>query len=127
LPQPPQHKAAAVRRKLARMTKRRDFVRATNSPVCVKTPAFVMQAACNNLPQSRFGFTASAKVGGAVVRNRCKRRLREVVRLHLAQMALPGTDYVLIARQATASYPFQALVRDALKGMEKCAKSLSQQ
>ena len=49
------------------------------------------------------GFTASKKVGGAVVRNRAKRRLREAARRLLPEHGLPGVDYVLVARQQTPS------------------------
>jgi len=47
---------------------------------------------------ARVGLTVSSKVGGAVVRNRIKRRLREAVRLELS--ALPAVDLVLVARAA---------------------------
>lgn len=59
----------------------------------------------------RVGFTASRKVGNAVVRNRAKRRLRAAARI-LAVEGRPGTDYVLIARGATAERPFSALLED---------------
>lgn len=49
---------------------------------------------------ARVGLTVSAKVGGAVMRNRIKRRLREAVRLELA--GLPAVDLVLVARAAAA-------------------------
>ena len=47
----------------------------------------------------RIGFTATRKVGGAVARNRCKRRLREAARALVGQHGVPGSDYVFIARQ----------------------------
>jgi ribonuclease P protein component len=51
----------------------------------------------NDLGYSRFGFSVSARIGGAVVRNRIKRRLREAVRLRM-EIIRPGWDIVLIAR-----------------------------
>lgn len=66
----------------------------------------------------RFGFTASRKVGGAVVRNRAKRRLRA-----LAQSALPelpgGHDLVLIARAATAERSHALLRKDLANCLAK--------
>ena len=58
------------------------------------------------------GFTASKRVGGAVVRNRAKRRLREAARRLLPEHGLPGVDYVLVARQQTPSAPWPALLDD---------------
>lgn len=52
----------------------------------------------NALPHSRFGFSINARLGGAVVRNRLKRRLREAMRLRLT-MIEPGWDVVVIARR----------------------------
>lgn len=49
---------------------------------------------------ARVGLTVSSRVGGSVVRNRVKRRLREAVRLELA--ALPAVDLVLVARASAA-------------------------
>lgn len=59
----------------------------------------------NGLAVSRFAFIASRRVGNAVKRNRGRRLLREVVRLHLSEI-LPGYDCVFIARQATPEASF---------------------
>jgi ribonuclease P protein component len=71
----------------------------------------------------RVGFTCSKKVGNAVARNRAKRRLREVARLVLPELARPGWDYVLIGRlEVTAARPFPALqqdLRDALRKLHR--------
>jgi ribonuclease P protein component len=58
----------------------------------------VMCVLTNGLPYSRFGFSVSTRIGGAVVRNRIKRRLREAVRLRMQQIE-PGWDMVFIAKQ----------------------------
>lgn len=63
-------------------------------------------------PQIGEGFTATKKVGNAVVRNRAKRRLREASRLLLPQLGHPGTDYVFIARDATADIAWCRLLDD---------------
>jgi ribonuclease P protein component len=52
----------------------------------------------NALPYSRFGFSINVRLGGAVVRNQLKRRLREAMRLRLT-MIEPGWDVVVIARR----------------------------
>ena len=57
----------------------------------------VMGVLSNELPYSRFGFSINARIGGAVVRNRLKRRLREAIRLRMATIE-PGWDVVFIAR-----------------------------
>ncbi|MBU1288038.1 MAG: ribonuclease P protein component [Alphaproteobacteria bacterium] len=58
------------------------------------------------------GFTATKKVGNSVVRNRAKRRLREAARLLLPRIGQPGTDYVFIARDATADIGWTRLLDD---------------
>lgn len=60
----------------------------------------------------RVGFTATRKLGGAVVRNRAKRRLRAAAARVLAERGRPGTDYVLIARAGTVGRPYPALLAD---------------
>ena len=60
----------------------------------------------NDLSHSRFGFTASRRVGNAVQRNRAKRLLRESVRLRMNTIE-PGWDMVFIARPAIVNQPFQ--------------------
>ena len=60
----------------------------------------------------RIGFTATRKIGGAVVRNRAKRRLREAARLLAPLHGKPGYDYVFIARGGTATRPWARLLDD---------------
>jgi len=60
----------------------------------------------------RVGFTATRKIGGAVVRNRAKRRLREAARAILPELGTAGFDYVFIARAGTPTRPWARLLDD---------------
>jgi ribonuclease P protein component len=66
----------------------------------------VMKALPNGLTWSRYGLSVGRRVGGAVVRNRVKRRLREILRS--AQLK-PGWDIVFIARSHAAAADFASL------------------
>jgi ribonuclease P protein component len=67
------------------------------------------------------GFTATKKLGGAVVRNRAKRRLREAARALMPDHGLPGADYVLIARQSCADRPWARLLDDVKTALIRLA------
>lgn len=66
---------------------------------------------------ARFGFTATKKLGNAVMRNRIRRRLKELVRLVAPAHARDGHDYVMIAREAAATRPFSVLERDLIAAL----------
>lgn len=61
---------------------------------------------------TRFGFTASKKIGNAPQRNRVKRRLRALVQELEHEKVPQGFDFVLVARRAALSMPFEQLKRD---------------
>ena len=62
---------------------------------------------------NRLGFTVSTKLGHAVVRNRTRRRLREIYRLHEEQI-VPGVDIVVVARVRAASSTYWQLEKSFL-------------
>lgn len=70
-------------------------------------------------PHCGAGFTATKKIGNAVIRNRAKRRLREAARLLLPLHGLPGNDYVFIARFATPDQEWRYLLDDVRKALVK--------
>ena len=69
----------------------------------------------------RVGFTATRRVGGAVVRNRAKRRLREVARRLVPALGRPGCDYVLIARGGAPTRPWDRLLDDVKSALIRLA------
>lgn len=62
----------------------------------------------NNLGRNRIGLVSSKKLGKAVVRNRTRRRLREVYRLHSGELK-QGYDLILVGRSRTSTAPWQEL------------------
>ena len=70
-------------------------------------------------PSKRIGFTVSKKVGGAVVRNRMKRRFRELAREVLPDRGHNGSDHVMIGRSGGIERDFSLLREDLAKALEK--------
>ena len=72
----------------------------------------------NGTQENRIGLTVSTKLGHAVVRNRVRRRLREIYRLHESQFQ-PGWDIVVVARSRAVDAPYQKLERAYLSQADK--------
>ncbi len=121
---------------LERLKQRREFLAVARSGRKWVAPGLILQirprrneVSKSGAPKSgtqesgtkcRIGFTVSRKVGGAVVRNRARRRLRAAAEMVMTTHAAPGHDYVVIGRAATLRRPFAALNGDletALKGL----------
>ncbi len=111
--------------RLPRLKRRHEFVRIARHGLKGAAPGVVVQAApclgegseARTVP--RVGFTASRKVGNAVVRNRARRRLKALAESILARWAKPDRDYVLIARHNTATLPFAALEAGLVQALAK--------
>lgn len=78
----------------------------------------VLYARKNHSATNRVGVTVSKKLGGAVVRNRVRRRLREVYRLHESRFA-PGWDIVVVARSRCIKGDFQKITEAYLSLAQK--------
>jgi ribonuclease P protein component len=68
----------------------------------------------NGLDNSRFGWSIKKALGNAVRRNRIRRRLREILRLHRQEIT-PGWDIVIHPRSSAAAAKFSTLAEDLLK------------
>ncbi|MEA4965931.1 MAG: ribonuclease P protein component [Oscillospiraceae bacterium] len=71
-------------------------------------PCLVIYCRKNGTKENRVGYTVSKKLGHAVVRNRVRRRLREIYRLHEPEFR-PGWDLVVVARSRAAAAPFSRM------------------
>jgi ribonuclease P protein component len=100
-----------------RLTSNEDFRRVRRTGKSYAHPLLILITAPDQPDACRIGVAASKRVGGAVQRNRARRRLRHAIRPHLSRI-LPGRDVLLIARPALvdADWPaVQAAVAELLK------------
>ncbi|AQR63201.1 ribonuclease P protein component [Brevundimonas sp. LM2] len=108
--------------KIQRLTKRPQFLAAAKGASLARGAVVVQRLERHDDdPAIGVGFTATRKVGGAVARNRCKRRLREAARAMVPLYGLAGSDYVLIARQGTADRPWDRLLDDVKSALTRLA------
>ncbi|MDH5556985.1 MAG: ribonuclease P protein component [Alphaproteobacteria bacterium] len=99
---------------MERLKRRIEFLRVASARRKWAMPGLVLQARRRDDQGGalRVGFTASRKVGGAVARNKAKRRLRAVAEQVIPAHGKRGYDYVLIARAGTPGRPYSALLKD---------------
>jgi ribonuclease P protein component len=99
--------------KLARLKRRAEFLAVAACRRKSVLPGLILQAAPRpDAAGRRIGLTASKAVGIAVARNRARRRLRAAAERVIGRHGAPGHDFVLIARPATLTRPFGALLDD---------------
>lgn len=110
---------------MQRLKRRRDFLAAQRAPSRATKGAVVQVRSRGDDAPARVGFTVTKKLGGAVVRNRIRRRLKEAVRLSLRDRLRAGRDYVFIGRASGLNRPFEALRADLLDAIGKLEREPS--
>ena len=106
--------------KPAVLSRRVDFL-AANRGLRIARPGFVLLARPNGLNLVRYGITVTKKIGNAVVRNRMKRRFRELLWELLPTQGLPGHDHVLIGRDTGVERDFALLRAELVVALERAA------
>jgi ribonuclease P protein component len=101
----------------ARLVRRPDFDAVYRAGKRRSSSHFTVFFRANQLPVSRFGFSIKKALGGAVVRNRIRRRIREIVRCH--RMEIPvGWDIVVHPKSSVESAEFVGLAGDLVRLMK---------
>jgi ribonuclease P protein component len=83
---------------------------------------FTVFLRANELPDSRFGVSIKKALGGAVVRNRIRRRLREIVRCRRSEIPA-GWDMVIHPKSAADKAPFAELAEELLRLLESAGQA----
>jgi ribonuclease P protein component len=110
---------------LCGLRRRAEFLRVAASGKRAAAPGLVLQVAPRPIETACIaaalgvGYTVTRKVGGSVVRNRARRRLRAAVRQIMQSHAKPGFDYVLIGRSGTIERPFPLLLGDLEQALRR--------
>jgi ribonuclease P protein component len=105
-----------------RFKRRADFLRLAAQGRKIVKPGFVLQALKTPeapAPELMLGFTATKKLGNAVIRNRAKRRLREAARLVLAERQMQGAELVLVGRRETGTMDFAILRQNLAQAVDE--------
>ncbi|MGE0024116.1 MAG: ribonuclease P protein component [Hyphomicrobium sp.] len=105
------------------LKKRAEFLRLRGG-ARFATPSFVLETrpreqGSDGVEEARFGFTVTKKLGGAVMRNRIRRRLRAAVSAVAPRLARAGHDYVVVARPAAYDRAFAEIKKDLERALQR--------
>jgi ribonuclease P protein component len=104
-----------------RLVRRSDFDAVYRQGRRVSAPRFAVFCRPNGTDCSRFGMSIRKVLGGAVIRNRIRRRTREILRLHAAEIQ-PGWDFVIHPRATVAKHPFPTIEVELVGLLRAAAK-----
>ena len=106
---------------ISTIRKRADFL-AANRGLRNARPGFVLLTRANEGAGKRFGVTVTKKIGNAVVRNRMKRRFRELLRAALPEAGLTDHDHVLIGREGGVERDFAGMREELAAALARAAQ-----
>jgi ribonuclease P protein component len=120
---PPRTRPQKAQR-LATISKRADFI-AANGGLRATTPGFILlvRDRKDQDVSMRVGFTVTKKIGGAVIRNRMKRRFRALARELVPAQGLPGADHVMIGRAKGIEREFGVLRTELAGALDRLRKA----
>jgi ribonuclease P protein component len=95
--------------RLVMLSRPQDFAAIQDRGASRSHPLLIVRSVRTDLDRTRFGLATGRRLGGAVIRNRVRRRLREVLRV-MAPSFQPGWDVLIIARPAIVEADHDALV-----------------
>ena len=114
------HQRDDVPADMARLKKRAEFVWvASGAKWGTKSALLQARAPKTDVGPIRIGFTATKRLGNAVIRNRAKRRLKAASDELFPSLARPGMDYVLIARPGALTQPYKLLLDDIKEALKR--------
>jgi ribonuclease P protein component len=108
---------------MQRLKRRKEFLAAARAASRPAPGVVVQMRRRGDEGPARIGFTVTKKLGGAVERNRIRRRIKEAVRLALPGRIQPGRDYVFIGRPEAKLRPFKLLQQDLVDAVERVETS----
>jgi ribonuclease P protein component len=98
----------------SRLVRRAEYDAVYREGRCRSSREFAVFLRPNGMELSRFGWSIKKALGSAVKRNRMRRRIREIIRLHRQEIA-PGWDIVIHPRSTVATANFSSLSEELLK------------
>ena len=105
--------------RLITLTKRSDFLAANHGKRAASGGlVLLVRERADGNPQMRIGYTVTKRTGNAVIRNRMKRRFRELARDLLPHAGLAGADHVIIGRPSGVTRDFSALRADLERALK---------
>jgi len=103
-----------------RLKDKRDFRRGYQKGRNMVYPCFVLYYRRSINPTYRVGFSVSKKIGGAVIRNKIKRRFREICRL-MPEYFIPGFDYIFVVRLSAKNISRLELSNQIKTALKRCS------